>query len=70
MTDSLIMTEADERALSKCPEGWFTKHDSALVFIKNPDYRCMRLVERGKLEDRVVGNFPHLQREYRKVEKQ
>jgi hypothetical protein len=64
---NLTMTKADEEALKRCPDGWFEAGCRDLVYVKNADYRCTRLVERGKLETEVRGDIPHLTRFYRKV---
>jgi hypothetical protein len=67
-TLTLTMTEADKAALERCPDGWFVSQCVELLYTKNADYRCGRLVERGMLETDVVGDYPNLQRLYRKVE--
>lgn len=59
------LTEADIHALKKLPDGWFrTEH----LPINRPLYRCERLHERGVLEWRVLGTYPDIRREYRKIE--
>lgn len=60
------LTEADTHALSRMPNGWFRADDLPPV-VRSPRYRCERLTERGTLEWRVVGEYPHLESEWRKV---
>jgi hypothetical protein len=61
------LSEADRHALSRLPDnGWFCVGDVSYM-VRNPRYRCDRLVEKGALEDRVVGEIPHLHTEYRKL---
>lgn len=67
MKDKKALTEADEKTLQRLPDDrWFGLYD-VHYGIKNPYYRCERLVERGKLESRVVGDMSDLTREWRKV---
>lgn len=59
------LTTADHEALAVVPDGWFHPHELPAV-VRCPDYRCQRLVDRGALERRVAGTYPHLRSEYRK----
>lgn len=61
-----MLTEADERALSLIPEGWFSTDDLPYPAIKRADYRCDRLHKLGYLEYDVIGTHPHLQGRYKK----
>lgn len=59
------LTVADNEALTALPDGcWFT---AIHLPINRPQYRCERLENRGKLESRVTGEYPHLTKEYRKL---
>ena len=67
MKDKKALTKADEETLQRFPDGrWFNLYDVG-PYVKNPRYRCERLVERGKLESRVVVEYPDLTGEWRKV---
>lgn len=59
------LTKADKAALNEMPDGWFSAW--SLTYVKNPRYRCERLEAAGVLETRVVGAFPDLTTEFRKV---
>lgn len=64
-TGSAPLTEGDKAALALLPtDGWFPVW-AVNYMVKNPRWRCDRLVERGALESRVVGNYPNLRTEYR-----
>lgn len=59
------LTAADIEVLSTLPSGsWFT---AIHLPINRPQYRCERLVKRGKLEHRVTGEYPNLVSEFRKL---
>lgn len=59
------LTPADVDALALLPEsGWIEFR--SLPF-NRPSYRCERLELAGVLESRVVGEYPVLHREYRRV---
>lgn len=60
-----ILTKADEAAIREMPDDWFSAW--SLTYVKNPRYRCERLEAAGVLETRVVGAFPDLTTEFRKV---
>jgi hypothetical protein len=61
------LTEADRRALERLPDGdWFSIHEVSYM-VRCPRYRCDRLVEKGALEWRVTGEYPHLESEYKKL---
>lgn len=59
------LTEADNHALKQLPDGWFR---ADYLPINRPLYRCERLEERNVLESRILGAYPDLWREYRKIE--
>ncbi|MEA8592286.1 hypothetical protein PZT57_26930 [Pseudomonas aeruginosa] len=62
------LTAADKEALRELPaSGWF---EVAHLPINRPSYRCERLEEAGFLETRVVGQWPSLKREYRRIDPQ
>lgn len=59
------LTPADVEALALLPDsGWFEFR--SLPFDR-PNYRCESLELAGALESRVVGEYPVLHREYRRV---
>lgn len=58
------MTSVDKEMLAEMPSGkWFNILDLPYV-IRNPAFRCKRLVKAGVLESRVVGEFPNIKTEY------
>lgn len=63
---SAALTDADRYALKRLPdEGWFNL--TAVPYtVKNPRFRCDRLVKLGALKSRVVGAWPYLQTEWKK----
>lgn len=66
-TESQSLSEADRHALSKLPDNDWFGIDGVSYTVRSPRYRCDRLVEKGILENRVVGDVPHLRTEYRKL---
>ncbi|MCV2510188.1 hypothetical protein RKT74_13485 [Leclercia pneumoniae] len=56
---------ADAEALNKLPSGWFTAEH--LPF-NRPMYRCERLEKCGKLQSRVLGTYPNIWREYKRID--
>ncbi len=58
------LTAADTEALSKLPSGWFMAEH--LPF-NRPLYRCERLEQCGKLQSRVLGSYPNIWREYKRI---
>jgi hypothetical protein len=60
------LTKADNHALEKMPDGWFQWHDVPYV-VRCPEYRCRRLVEKGLLERRLIGQYPDSYWEYKKT---
>lgn len=60
------LTEADQDALTRMPEGWF-KASELEFMVKRPFYRCERLEGLGALESRITGTFPDLVQEYRRT---
>jgi len=60
------LTKADRDALEAMPDGWFVPIDLP-HWITRPIYRCDRLAKSGQLEWRVVGTFPALESQYRRV---
>ncbi|WP_147402988.1 hypothetical protein [Enterobacter sp. R1(2018)] len=59
------LSETDKDILANLPDDeWF---EVMHLPINRPQYRCERLEERGKLESRVTGEYPHIIREYRKM---
>lgn len=63
------LSEADKYALSRMPKGWFSVDDLPPI-IRCPRFRCERLTDRGMLEWRVVGEYPHFESRWRKKEQQ
>lgn len=60
------LTKADEAAFAILPaEGWFSIHKVPYL-VRNPRWRCDRLVEKGVLESRVSGRPPTVFTEWRK----
>lgn len=60
-----ILTQADMEAMAEMPKkGWF---DPGGLLTRRPWYRCKRLEKAGVLEWRVVGRYPHLKSEYRRI---
>jgi hypothetical protein len=66
MTNPLkALTAADSEALAALPAGeWFA---AMHLPINRPQYRCERLQKLGKLQHRVIGEYPHFVSEYRKL---
>ncbi|MRG31831.1 hypothetical protein [Enterobacter cancerogenus] len=60
-----ILTNADIEALNRLPYGWFRAEH--LPF-NRPMYRCERLEQRGKLQRRVVGTYPIIWSEYKRID--
>lgn len=61
-----LLTRADLHALSRMPaDKWFSEFDLPPI-VRCPRYRCDRLHLRGYLEYRVIGDYPHLEGQYRK----
>lgn len=56
-TTELKMTDADRKALERLPDGWF-KRDDVSYIVRCPEYRLQRLVDRGKVERKIEGNYP------------
>ena len=63
---NLDLTEADEDALRRMPEGWFSVR-AVPYMVRNARYRCDRLEVRGKLKSRVVGEFPDIETQWIKI---
>lgn len=60
-------TKADMEALARLPqEGWFDIR-AVSYMVRNPRYRCDRLVEKGLLESRVVGTYPDIKTEWKVI---
>lgn len=62
---SSSLTEADLHALKCMPDKWFKASDLPFT-IRCPRYRCERLTEKGVLDSRVIGEYPHFVSEWRK----
>lgn len=58
----LTITEADLRALKKCPKGWFDWMHDSVILIRCPRYRLDRLADRGLLEWKAKATFGRLYR--------
>lgn len=59
------LTAADTEALNKLPSGWFRAEH--LPF-NRPMYRCERLEHQGKLKRRVLGTYPNIWSEYKRID--
>lgn len=59
------LTAVDVEVLSKPPSGWFSAEH--LPF-NRPMYRCERLEQLGKLQSRVLGAYPNIYREYKRLD--
>lgn len=66
MSEKSTLTEADRHALGRMPNGWFDA-DNLPPIVRCPRYRCERLKDRGVLEWRVIGEYPNLKSEWRKI---
>lgn len=62
----MTMSRADEDALKRLPDGWFAVHEVHFM-VRNPRYRCDRLVGKGKLEKRIVGEWPNIETQWKKT---
>lgn len=61
------LTPADRDALQRLPKGWFEARDVPFM-VRNARFRRDRLVERKKLERRVVGgDFFDLRTQFRRL---
>lgn len=63
MNAELKMTKTDEAALKKLPKGWFEWFDA--YGLRCPEFRIRRLVDRGKVEQKITGKWPHIEVRYR-----
>lgn len=61
------LTKADIESLSLLPSGWFSAEH--LPF-NRPMYRCERLERLGKLQSRVLGTYPNIYREYKRLDRE
>jgi hypothetical protein len=53
--------------MKRLPDGeWFGLR-SVPFMVRNPRWRCDRLTEKGALESRIVGEWPHTNPEWRKT---
>lgn len=59
------LSRSDAAALMLLPDGWFPIHKVSYR-VRNPRWRCDRLVELGALERRVSGRPPGVFSEWRK----
>ncbi|PXW50397.1 hypothetical protein DFO55_12468 [Grimontella sp. AG753] len=59
-----VLTSADIEALNQMPDGWFRPEH--LPF-NRPMYRCERLEQHGKLQRRVMGCYPDIWSEYKRI---
>jgi hypothetical protein len=62
------LTETDKDALYVMPDDWFRATDLPYPRVTRAEYRCERLHKAGYLEWRVVGAWPDVKSEYRKIE--
>ncbi len=58
------LTAIDVEVLSKLPSRWFRAEHLAF---NRPRYRCERLEQSGKLQSRVLGTYPNIYREYKRL---
>lgn len=65
MPAELNLTAADMEVLNKTPDGWFRADQ---LYINRPMYRCERLEQRGKLQRRVLGTYPNIWSEFKRIE--
>lgn len=62
----LELTKSDQETIKHLPEGWFEPGDLRHVLTRR-DYRCERLLARGALEHRLVGEYLSSSWRYRKL---
>jgi hypothetical protein len=53
MKSTKTLTAVDKDALRRLPEGWFELNQVSYI-VRNPRYRCDRLVDRGVLERKCI----------------
>ena len=61
-----VLSESDRRTLEILPVGWFTSEQLAPSLTRRR-YRCERLTTKGILETRIVGTYPNIDTEYRRM---
>ena len=61
------MTEADFGALRKLPDGWFGWID--VILIRCAEFRLKRLVDRGMVKRKLVGEWPDCEWRYHVTKK-
>ena len=61
-----VITEADQHAYSKLPEGWFEWFD---LRVRCPEFRLKRLEERGLVGRRITGAWPDIEVRYRRIDR-
>lgn len=62
------ITESDKEALKAMPNiRWFSYMEIWSAKINRPQYRMERLEAAGYLESRVIGEYPNLTRQYKKL---
>ncbi len=60
------LSDSDQRTLEILPVGWFTA-EQLTPSLTRRRYRCERLTAKGILEARIVGIYPNIDTEYRRM---